>query len=288
MIDETLALTNRALKKWIRNPTSVLPGLFTAAFYIALFGNSVNPTNLIPTTSNGVPIPPATLAQIKAGIFGTTFGGAPNYITYLTAGVICLIVVFNMSFGGIDIVLDRQLGYFNTLLTSPISRASIFFSGVLQNLAKAMLLALLTFAVALIVPDGLKLTASFGPLEFIGAFAVFAMLGFGLSCVFTALALILRSIDSLVAIVNFINLPLIFMSNALFPSTSFPSWLKAVSGVNPISKANEAARILIINGNPSASGQLGTFTGDVLYLVGFVILMTILGYLAASRAMRPE
>jgi len=288
MIDETLALTNRALKKWIRNPTSVLPGLFTAAFYIALFGNSVNPTNLIPTTSNGVAIPPATLAQIKAGIFATTFGGAPNYITYLTAGVICLIVVFNMSFGGIDIVLDRQLGYFNTLLTSPIPRASIFFSGVLQNLAKAMLLALLTFVVALLVPDGLKLTSSFGPLEFLGAFAVFAMLGFGLSCVFTALALILRSIDSLVAIVNFINLPLIFMSNALFPSTSFPDWLKDISGVNPISKANEAARILIINGNPSASGQLGTFTGDVLYLVGFVIVMTILGYLAATRAMRPE
>ncbi len=288
MIDETLALTNRALKKWIRNPASVLPGLFTAAFYIALFGNSVNPTNFIPTSSSGVSIPAAVVAQIKAAIFATTFGGAANYITYLTAGVICLIVVFNMSFGGIDIVLDRQLGYFNTLLTSPIPRASIFFSGVLQNLAKAMLLAVLTFIVALLVPDGLKLTSSFGPLEFVGAFAIFAMLGFGLSCVFTALALILRSIDSLVAIVNFINLPLIFMSNALFPSSSFPSWLKAISGVNPISKACEAARILIINGNPAASGQMGTFTGDVLYLVGFVIAMTILGYLAATRAMRPE
>lgn len=288
MLDETLALTNRALKKWIRNPASVLPGLFTAAFYIALFGNSVNPTNLIPSSANGVAIPAAALQQIKSAIFGTTFGGAANYITYLTAGVICLIVVFNMSFGGIDIVLDRQLGYFNTLLTSPIPRASIFFSGVLQNLAKAMLLAVLTFVVALLVPDGLKLTASFGVLEFLGTFAVFALLGFGLSCVFTALALILRSIDSLVAIVNFINLPLIFMSNALFPSNSFPSWLKSISAVNPISKANEAARILIINGNPSASGQLGTFTGDVLYLVGFVIVMTVIGYLAASWAMRPE
>jgi len=47
MFDETLALTNRALKKWIRNPATVLPGLFTAAFYLALFGNSFNPTNLM-------------------------------------------------------------------------------------------------------------------------------------------------------------------------------------------------------------------------------------------------
>jgi ABC-2 type transport system permease protein len=280
MFDETLALTNRALKKWIRNPASVLPGLFTAAFYIALFGNSVNPTNLIPASANS--------QAIKTAILGTTFGGAANYITYLTAGVICLIVVFNMSFGGIDIVLDRQLGYFNTLLTSPIARASIYFSGVLQNLAKAMLLAVLTFVIALVIPDGLKLTSSFGVLEFLGAFAAIALLGFGLSCIFTALALMVRSIDSLIAIVNFINLPLIFMSSALFPSSSFPSWLKAVSSVNPISKADEAARILIINGNPSASGQLGTFTGDMLYLVAFVIVMAVVGYVAAARAMKPE
>src|SRR5262250_137156 len=107
MFDETLALTNRALKKWVRNPFTIIPGLATAAFYLALFGNSFNPTNLIP---GGAP------AGIKTAILGTTFGGAATYITYLTAGVICLILVFNMSFGGIDIVLDRQLGYFNTLL----------------------------------------------------------------------------------------------------------------------------------------------------------------------------
>lgn len=168
MFDETLALTNRALKKWILNPATVLPGLFTAAFYLALFGNSFNPTNLIPSQSGGVQIPPAVLAQIKSTILGTTFGGAATYITYLTAGVICLIVVFNMSFGGIDLVLDRQLGYFNTLLTAPIPRAAIYFSGVFQNLVKAMSLALLTFIVALLIPNGLVLTSSFGALELWG------------------------------------------------------------------------------------------------------------------------
>lgn len=278
MFDETIALTNRALKKWVRNPFTIIPGLATSAFYLALFGNSFNPTNLVPSGANS--------AAIKAGILGTTFGGAATYITYLAAGVICLITVFNMSFGGIDIVLDRQLGYFNTLLTSPIPRASIYFSGVLQNLAKAMLLALLTFAIALAIPNGLVLPKAFGVLQFLGAFAAFAMLGLGLSCIFTALALAARSIDSLIAVVNFINLPLLFMSNALFPSTSFPSWLKTISNANPISWADEAARILIVNGNPGS--QTGTFVTDMLYLLGFVIAMGFLGYLAAARAMRPE
>ncbi len=286
MFDETLALTNRALKKWIRNPATVIPGLATSAFYLALFGNSFNPTNLIPTSSGGAQIPAAALQQIKSTILSTTFGGAATYITYLTAGVICLILVFNMAFGGIDLVLDRQLGYFNTLLTAPIPRAAIYFSGVLQNLAKAMLLALITFIIALAIPNGLELPKTFGPLQFLGAFTAFALLGLGLSCVFTSLALAARSIDSLIAVVNFINLPLIFMSSSLFPSGSFPGWLKGISDVNPISKADEAARILIVNGNPG--GQLGTFEGDMLYLVGFVIAMGILGYWAAARAMRPE
>ncbi|HUI00458.1 MAG TPA: ABC transporter permease [Nitrososphaerales archaeon] len=277
MFDETLALTNRALKKWVRNPFTIIPGLATSAFYLALFGNSFNPTKLVPAAVGG-----------GASILSTSFGGAATYITYLTAGVICLIIVFNMSFGGIDIVLDRQLGYFNTLLTSPIPRASIYFSGVFQNLAKAMLLAVLSFVIALIIPDGLRLTSSFGILELLGTFAAFTLLGLGLSCIFTSIAMAARSIDSLVAVVNFINLPLIFMSSSLFPSTSFPSWLQSISNVNPISRADEAARILIVGGNPAASGMMGTFAWDMLYLVGFVVVMGILGYLAAARAMRPE
>jgi ABC-2 type transport system permease protein len=277
LIDETMALTARALKKWIRNPAAVLPGLFTSIFYLALFGNSFNPANLFNSGSNL--LPPSEISQI--------FGGAPTYITYLTAGVICLILVFNMAFGGIDLVLDRQLGYLNTLLTAPIPRAAIYFSGVLQNLVKVMLLSVLTFLIALAIPNGLELPGGFGPLNFIGIFVAFAVLGFGLSCVFTALALSVRSIDSLVAIVNFLTLPLIFMSNSLFPSGSFPSWLKAIADVNPISKTDEAARLLIVNGSLSSS-QLSTFAGDMLYLVVFVAVLTILGYWAAKRALRAE
>ena len=275
MIGETLILSARALKKWIRNPAAVVPGLVTSIFYIALFGSSFNPSNLVPP---GVP---------SSAILGLVFQGAPTYITYLTAGVICLILVFNMAFGGIDLVLDRQLGFLNTLLTAPIPRAAIFLSGVVQNLVKAMFLAVLTFLIALVIPNGLELPSSFGVLQFLGVFLAFALLGLGLSSVFTAIALTVRSIDSLVAIVNFLTLPLIFMSNALFPSSSFPTWLRDVATVNPITKTNEAARILIINGNLSSS-QLSTYAGDLVYLVVFVVIFALIGYLASRRALNAQ
>ena len=277
MFDETLALTFRALRKWVRNPASIMPGLFTAMFYLALFGTSFNPANLIPSSAGSQ----------GSAVLQAAFGGAPTYITYLTSGVICIILVFNMAFGGIDLVLDRQLGYLNSLLTAPVPRAAIYLSGVFQNLAKVLILAVLTFAVALVLPNGLRLPGSFGLLEFVGIFAAFILLGLGLSFVFTALALTVRSIDSLVAIVNFLTLPIMFMSNTFFPSSSFPSWLMSISNVNPVTKANEAARLLIINGSLSSS-QLATYGWDIAYLVVFASLLGLLGYLAARRALRPE
>jgi ABC-2 type transport system permease protein len=276
MIYETAALTFRALRKWVRNPASIMPGLFTAMFYLALFGSSFNPTNLIPSSG-----------PYTSSILQSAFGGAPTYITYLTSGVICIILVFNMAFGGIGLVIDRQLGYLSSLLTAPIPRAAIYLSGVAQNLVKVGILAVLTFFVALLIPNGLRLPASFSVLDFLGVGAVFTLLGLGLSFVFTSLALSVRRIDSLVAIVNFLTLPIMFMSNAFFPSSSFPSWLKAIADVNPVSKANEAARLLIINGSLSSS-QVATYGWDIAYLAVFAAVLGVIGYLAARRALRPE
>jgi ABC-2 type transport system permease protein len=253
-----------------------VPGLFTAIFYLALFGSSFNPANLIQSGSSQ-----------GSSVLQTVFGGAPTYITYLAPAVICIILVFNMAFGGIDLVLDRQLGYLNSLLTAPVPRAAIYLSGVAQNLVKVLILGMLTFVVALVIPNGLKLPGSFGVASFVGIFLAFILLGLGLSFVFTALALTVRSIDSLVAIVNFLTLPVMFMSNAFFPISSFPGWLKAIANVNPVTKANEAARLLVINGTLSSS-QAATYGWDIAYLLVFAVVLGVLGSLAARRAIRPE
>jgi len=274
---ETFALTLRALRKWVRNPATIMPGLFTSLFYLILFGNSFNPANLFSSGTGGQ----------ASSVLQAAFGGAPTYITFLTSGVICIIIVFNMAFGGIDLVLDRQLGYLNSLLTAPIPRAAIFLSGVAQNLVKVLVLGVLTFIVALVIPNGLQLPSSFNILDFVGVFGVFIFLGLDFSFIFTALALLVRSIDSLVAIVNFLTLPVMFMSNAFFPPSSFPGWLKTIANLNPVTKTNEAARLLLINGSLT-SAQVTTYTWDLVYLVAFATLLGVLGYLAARRALRPE
>ena len=264
----------------------MVPGLFIAVFWLALFGSSFNPVNLVPSHIGGTALPPALVGQIKAAIT-SVFGGAANYITFLTAGVISFVIVINAAYGGIDLVLDRQLGYLNSLLSAPISRASIFFSGVLQNFAKAMFIALLTFIIGFILPNGIQVGSGFGVLNLIGIFAAFSLLTFGFGCLFTALAYSVRQVDSLVAIVNFLSFPLSFMSSAIFPLGNFPSWLKGIAEVNPITKACETARMLIINGNLTAS-QLSTVAWNMLYLLVFAAVLAVIGHLIAQRALKAE
>ncbi len=286
MFADTLALTARSLKKWIRNPAAIMPGVFMAVFWLALFGSSFNPVNLVPSKIGGTSLSPTTVLQIKSAI-SSVFGGAANYITFLTAGIITLIVIINMAYGGIDIVLDRQLGYLNSLLTSPISRASIFFSGALQNFVKAMFIAVITFIVAVLLPNGLQVGAGFGVLNLLGIFAAIALVTFGFGCLFTSVAFSVKVVDSLIAIINFLAFPLVFMSSAMFPLGTFPSWLKGIAQVNPVTKAVETSRLLIVNGNLTAS-QLSTVGWNMLYLVVFAAVLAVLGYLIARRALKAE
>jgi ABC-2 type transport system permease protein len=150
-----------------------------------------------------------------------------------------------------------------------------------------MVVGLLAFFIALVLPNGLELSAGFGILSFVGAFAAFALLSFGFCCAFTAVAISVKSIDSLIAIVNFLVFPLIFISGAIFPTSSFPDWLKYPAQVNPVSKAVEAVRLLIVNGNLSAS-QLSVFEGDLAYLLVFALVFTLVGLYVARRALAPR
>ena len=286
MFNDTVALTGRSLKKWIRNPAAIMPGVFMAVFWLALFGSSFNPVNLVPTQVGSTPLSPTLVLQIKSAI-SSVFGGAANYITFLTAGIITLIVIINMAYGGIDIVIDRQLGYLNSLLTSPISRASIFFSGALQNFVKAMFIAVITFMVAVVLPNGLQVGAGFGVLNLLGIFAAISLVTFGFGCLFTAVAFSVKVVDSLIAIINFLAFPLVFMSSAMFPLGTFPAWLKGIAEVNPVTKAVETARLLIVNGNLTG-GQLSTIAGNMLYLLVFAVVLAIIGYLIARRPLKAE
>ena len=287
-LSETWALTIRELRKWLRTPALVLVSFIQPIVWLALFGNAFNPTNLVPTQIPGFPqLTRAQLDQIRQSILGTTFGGAANYITYLTGGILALILLFNSAFSGGSIVWDRRFGFLNMLLAAPIARTSIFLSRVVSTVVKGMSQALIIFFLALIVPGGLKLSSNFSALDLLGIFFVMFLLALCFSSLFTALAVRITKWETLIAVINLVNLPLLFASSALLPISSMPNWLRIVAGVNPISKAVETARLFIIQGALSTD-QVSTVAFDLTYLAGFAIFFTVVGVVLSRLALRAE
>jgi ABC-2 type transport system permease protein len=277
-MSESLALAKRATTKWLRNPFAVVAALIQAIFWLVLFGNSFNPSNALSSSP---------LAGGSLGLLQQAFGGAVNYITFLTPGVIGIVSLTTMSFMGVDVVMDRMSGFTDTLRTYPIPRTSIYFGAMLQNVAKAMATAVITFFLALVVPNGLKLVPSFGVLDLLGVLMTFALLSAVFSGLFTGIAISVKSTDSFFALVNFLTFPIMFTSTALFPISFFPGWMKPFAQANPVSLASEAARTLIVNGSLSAA-QTSAFAGDIAGLALYGLLFAVLGISMAKRALRPR
>ena len=273
MIRETLALTARSLKKWVRNPFAVIVTVIQAIFWLALYGNSFNPANAVSSSGGG------SLGPLQQAF------GAANYITFLAPGVVSIIALTSMSFMGVDLVLDKINGYLNLVRTYPIPRSSIYFAGVLQNIAKGMVQAPITLLIALVLPNGLTLAQGFGLLNLLGVFVSIALLTAVFSILFTAIAISVKSTDSFFGLVNFLTFPIMFTSTALFPIDFFPGWLKPIAQANPVSMASGAARLLVVNGTLSSS-QLSAFAGDLIGLFVFLLFFAALGTLLARNALR--
>jgi len=268
MLSDTLALSGRSLRKWIRNPFSLIPIVIQSIVWLLLFGNSFNPGNSLPSSTGG-----------SLGLLEHSFGGAPNYITYLTPGVIGMLALTGMTFLGVDFVMDRLNGYLDMLKISPIPRSSIYFGGVLQNIVKAIVTSAITLVVALLIPNGLRLASSFGILDLLGIFVAIGIL--------TAVSIAAKSTDSFFAVVNFLFFPVAFTSTALFPISFFPSWLEPIARANPISLASEAIRLLVVNGTLSVA-QLSTFAEYIGGLCAYTIIFVVLGSLLARNALKAE
>lgn len=94
----------------------------------------------------------------------------------------------------------------------------------------------------------------------------------GFSSLFVMLALRSTSWETQQAIVNLLNMPLIFASNIMFPAKYMPEWLQPIVNVNPISYATDISRQLLL-GSPG----MASLAFDFLYLGSFAIVTTTIG-----------
>ncbi len=192
--------------------------------------------------------------------FGPIFqkAGGGNYIDFLAPGVIAQAILFTAIFSGIELIWDRQFGFLKETLVAPVSRLEIILGRTLGGgtiaTIQGIIVLFLTFLVGFRPHNILNL-----PIVLILMFLIallFTALG-------TAIASILEDFQGFQLIMNFLVMPLFFLSGALFPLTSAPPLLHTISSLNPLSYGVDGLRESLI--------QVGTF--------GLVLDFSVLGVL---------
>ncbi len=208
----------------------------------AIFTGTQLPT-LPPSLQPIAPELQAYFSNATSTIFKDIFGTA-DYFSYMSVGIVSFVVLFTAMFSGMSIVWDRRLGFLNKALSTPVPRGSILMSKVLNSVIRSLIQAaiVLGFAFAL----GLTVGADFTPLNLLGVFAAVFLIGVGLSSIFIAIAVRSTRIETQMAVMNLLNLPLLFASNALFPTNLMPDWLQPFTKINPITYVTDANRQLLL------------------------------------------
>ena len=111
------------------------------------------------------------------------------------------------------------------------------------------------------------------------------LLSLGLSSIY--LLITMKSSDWQIptVIANFINLPLMFSSTALFPKENFPPWMQIISDFNPVSYSSTFGREIIISGNNSIHTIPWIY---FIYLLIFALVMLIIGMFVATKTLKIE
>jgi ABC-2 type transport system permease protein len=250
------ALTNRELKKWYKAPVVFVLTLIQPVLWLGLLGNALNISSLFSTGS--IQFPPELAAQFtpaQLGALGSFFSGLQNqimgstfgttsYISFMAVGMMAFTALFTTMFSGMSVVWDRRLGFLNKVLSTPVSRAVIILSKVLSATLRSMFQAAIILLIA--IPFGFVFGATFTPLNILGVFAMLFLVCVGLSSLFIAINIRSTRIETPMAVMNLLNLPLTFASSAFFPIDKMPTWLQAVANANPISYTIDGMRQLLI------------------------------------------
>jgi ABC-2 type transport system permease protein len=260
------ALTHRDLRKWYKNPIQLFISLIQPVVWLGLFGKAMNFGAFV----SGAGGTQAQQNAIMLNMFGTT-----SYFSFLACGMLAFVILFTAAFSGMSVVFDRRFGFLNKVLSTPVSRGTIVMAKVLQSVGRALTQAAIVLLIAVVL--GMD-TSHFTILGIFGAFSIMFLMAFGLSSLYVMLALRSTDWQTQMAIINLLNLPLVFASNALFPTKLMPTWLQYVVKINPVSYANDAARQLLL-------GALGlnSLAIDFGYLLAFAILLSTTGIILSWR-----
>jgi ABC-2 type transport system permease protein len=189
---------------------------------------------------------------------GPLRGGADSYVQFLAPGIIVMNAFFGGSWSGMAMISDLDRHVIDRFLAAPASRFAIILSQVVRAGLIAMLQALLLLLLGLAI--GVRVHG--GALGWGVVFAASALLAMAFAGFSHGVALLVRKEASMIAVANFVGLPLMFLSAILIPPRQMPGWIAELSRYNPVNWGVHAARNAVVVG-----GHWGPTGGYLLLLL---------------------
>jgi ABC-2 type transport system permease protein len=200
--------------------------------------------------------------------------GDISYVRFLFPGIVAMAVLFTGVFSAISIVWDREFGFLREVLVAPISRATVVVGKALGGSTVAMLQGAILLILAPI------LGVSLNPLVVLGLLGLMFLTAFALTSMGILIAARLQSMEAFQMIMNFLIMPMFFLSGAFFPLVGLPAWMSIITRLNPVAYGVDPMRRLLLGADVAPGIKIGNhYLGtleDCLILGAFAAVMMVL------------
>ncbi|MBI5560886.1 MAG: ABC transporter permease [Deltaproteobacteria bacterium] len=199
-----------------------------------------------------------------------------NYMQFMLPGVIGMTVLFSSIFSTISVVWDREFGFLREMLVSPVSRVTIVAGKLLSGTSLALFqgTALLLIAPFIGLGVGIK--------EIVLMVFLITLVSFSLTAFGLFIAAHLDSLEGFNVIMNFIVLPMFFLSGALYPVENLPSFLRYLTFVNPLSYGIDSFKHVLLKGGGTLTSEF-PLSLDIIIVGVFAAVMTYFSSRAFER-----
>ncbi len=214
MAYQSSQLTVRLLRAMWRQPYYLAVSLTQPIIWLLLFGQLFKNVTRIPG-------------------FATA-----SYINFLTPGVVVMTAMYSNGWSGMNYVVDIDRGVLDRFLISPVRRESLIGGQLAYNASITLVQSLIIIALGAIA--GARFPG--GPLVMVLFLIAVLLLGMAFSSFSDAMGLLLRQEASVVAVVNFVVLPLSFLSTLFMQGSLLPHWIQVVARFNPVNWTVEVGR----------------------------------------------
>ena len=227
VLTEIGLVTWRQLKKLTRNPVLLFFSLFMPLIWLVMFSQT----------------------------FGTVFSAASrsplpyDYVAVLLPGITVMTAIQSASQSGFGMVADLESGFMDKFFVAPMRRSSVLAGKLLADgIRMAAQAGIILGIAALLTLAGWKIPFATGVVGAIVVMLLAAAFGVAFSGLSNTVALRTKNTEATMMVSFSLTFPLLFLSTAMLPKASLPSWVQSFSTVNPVSYIADASRGLILTG----------------------------------------